>query len=236
MEVINEKKLNLYPEPVYTECLDKILDQMKYCVCKIYIDDGKKGTGFFCKIPFSNKENLLPVLITNNHIINETFLNNKNNKITLSINNDNEYKEIELKDRMHYTNKEYDITIIELKDEKSTIKKYLELDKNVINNIHTPYIDESIYVLHYPGSKNAAISFGILKSINEKMNYNFSHVCSTQNGSSGAPILNLSNSKIIGIHKGTTNLSSNYNVGLFLNEPIKKFLEINSEKKKMKFQ
>lgn len=51
------------------------------------------------------------------------------------------------------------------------------------------------------------------------------HLCSTKNGSSGGPILNLTNLKIIGIHTGTMNLSYNYNIGLFLNEPIKKFIQ-----------
>ena len=40
---------------------------MKNCICKILTNDGKKGTGFFCKIPYLNK--LLPVLVTNNHIL-----------------------------------------------------------------------------------------------------------------------------------------------------------------------
>ena len=46
------------------------------------------------------------VLITNNHLIKL-----KMNKISILINNDSEIKEIELNDRMKYTNKEYGITI-----------------------------------------------------------------------------------------------------------------------------
>ena len=38
-------------------------------------------------------------------------------KITISINNDKEIKEIELNNRKKYTNKEYDISIIEIKEE-----------------------------------------------------------------------------------------------------------------------
>ena len=41
---------------------------MKKYVCKIYQTE-KTGTGFMCKIPYQNQ--LLPVLITNNHILNE---------------------------------------------------------------------------------------------------------------------------------------------------------------------
>ena len=52
-------------------------------MCRIYNNDN--GTGFFIKIPYKSK--LLPVSITNNHIINENDI--KNNKmITIYLNND----------------------------------------------------------------------------------------------------------------------------------------------------
>ena len=47
--------------------------------------------------------------------------------------------------------------------------------------------------------------------------------------SSGSPILNIKNNKIIGIHKAG-NSNNAYNKGLFLNEPIKEFIELNSNK------
>ena len=50
------------------EDIKKILFQMENCICKIYLKNIEKGTGFFCKIPFNN--NLLPVLTTNNHVLN----------------------------------------------------------------------------------------------------------------------------------------------------------------------
>ena len=74
------------------------------------MNDGSKHTGFFCKIPYINNKEL-KVLITNNHLINL-----KMDKIIISINNDNEIKEIELNNRIKYINKEYDITIIEMKE------------------------------------------------------------------------------------------------------------------------
>ena len=43
----------------------------------------------------------------------------------------NRYKNIELDERIKYRNKEYDITIIELK-EKDGINNYLEIDENII--------------------------------------------------------------------------------------------------------
>ena len=44
---------------------------MEKCICKIYKNDGSKGTGFFCKINYDNKE--IPVMITNYHVINDEY-------------------------------------------------------------------------------------------------------------------------------------------------------------------
>ena len=50
------------------EKLGKISGQSS-CACKIN-DGNTYGTGFFCRIPYPDKENLLPVLITCNHVFN----------------------------------------------------------------------------------------------------------------------------------------------------------------------
>ena len=52
MNIIKEKQLKDYPQPISLESTEKIIKQMKYNICKIIIRDGSKGTGFFCKIPF----------------------------------------------------------------------------------------------------------------------------------------------------------------------------------------
>ena len=55
---------------------------------------------------------------------------------------------------MKYTNEEYDITIIEIKEEDN-IKNYLELDDIIINDIlnnnnkNKEYINETIYIIQY---------------------------------------------------------------------------------------
>ena len=173
----------------------------------------------------------MPILITNNHVIDESILENEKNKVNLLLNNDKEIKEIQLENRIKYTNKEYDITFIEIK-ENDGITKFLELDNNIKTNINIPYIGESIYILHYPGSKNVAVSYGILKNINKEISYNFEHLCSTDLGSSGGPILNLSNSKIIGVHKESSN-KYNFNIGLFLNQPLREFINKKHLKKEI---
>ena len=71
---INEKELKDLPKPVFYESTKTILRQMAKNICKININ-GDKGTGFFTKIPVNDK--LIPVFITNYHVINKEYLNNK---------------------------------------------------------------------------------------------------------------------------------------------------------------
>ena len=61
------------------------------------------------------------------------------------------------------------------------------------------------------------------------------HTCSTQDGSSGSPILNLETNKVIGIHKeGTKDSKYNYNIGTFLKYPLNEFFKnINNKSKKL---
>ena len=51
----------------------KLIAQIGKSICKTKIGL-KQGTGFFCKIPFPSEDSLLPVFMTNNHIINNDLL------------------------------------------------------------------------------------------------------------------------------------------------------------------
>ena len=82
------------------------------------------------------------------------------------------------------------------------------------------FSEKTIYLLHYPKGKNASYSVGIIKEINDKKT--IIHLCETEKGSSGGPIINLINYKVIGIHIGG-NLIHNFNHGTFLKEPIDLF-------------
>ena len=137
--VIKEDILSGYPNVISYECTKKIVEQIEKNIFKIKIGK-KQGTGFFCKIPFPDKDNMIPVFITNNHIINL-----KEDKIIIKIKEEKESRIINLNNRIKYTNKEYDITIIELK-ENDDIKNYLELDDNIINDLNEEYIDKTIYI------------------------------------------------------------------------------------------
>ena len=214
----NEKNIEKYPKTISSKGMEIISEQMKKKVCRISIKNDR-GTGFFCKIPYPDDNNLLSVLITNNHIIDESILENEKN-ILISMNNKD--KEIELEDRIKYTNKEYDITIIEIK-EKDEIEDFLELDNNIRNKINKSYIGDTIYVLHYPRSEEIGVSYGLFKGVNNHKNYFFNHLCSTEKGSSGGPILNIKNYRVIGMHKGT-NKEDNNNIGVFMKFGINDFI------------
>ena len=218
-EIEKEKALDNYPTPVTIEGTINILNQLQSCICKI---ENKLGnwTGLFCYIPYKNKK--LTVLITNNHVINEEILK-ENKKIEVSINDNKEYKTIELKNKKVYTSVKYDTTIIEINSEKEKINHFLELDEEIIE--HNENINNrSVYILQYPKYSNgqkAAVSYGIIKNIQDE--YNIIHYCSTQGGSSGSPIINLINNKILGIHKESIK-NKNYNRGTLLNFPINEYL------------
>ena len=92
-------------------------------------------------------------------------------------------------------------------------------------------MNENIYIIQYPrvenGRQKASVSIGIIKEElddgeDKESKYYISHLCYTESGSSGSPILRVSNNKIIGIHKG--GYSGNSNIGIYLSYPIKEFL------------
>ena len=87
--------------------------------------------GIFTKIPYGSK--FLPVLITNNHVINNNDISNKKT-ISLYLNNDKITKTIKLdKNRLIYTDEQLDVTIIEIKENEDNLNnKYLELDDEII--------------------------------------------------------------------------------------------------------
>ena len=225
-----------YPNIISYECIKKIKEQMEKNICKINLGKSQ-GTGFFCKLPFPDLNNMLPVLITNNHIINNELLYKNNEKFEIDIYNESELKEIDINNRIKYTNEEYDITIIEIKKEDK-INNYLELDEmilnDIINNINKNkiYIKETIYIIQFPENK-LSVSYGIIENIYKDRIYNFNHKCSTKGGSSGSPILNINN-KLIGIHKGGYNNKNN--IGTFLNYPIKEFIQLYRKKNELLIQ
>ena len=70
------------------------IEYMKKCLCKIYIKDIISGAGFFTKIPYLSQ--ILPVLVTTNHVIkNSDIINNEKIKILVYDKKDFEYIKID---------------------------------------------------------------------------------------------------------------------------------------------
>lgn len=60
--------------------------------------------------------------------------------------------------------------------------------------------NQKINIIQYPLGKELSNSEGTIKDINE-YSYSFSHLCSTESGSSGSPIFLDNSPYVIGIHK-----------------------------------
>ena len=118
--------MNNYPNPVTKTCTQKILNQMSNSISKIKGKGKKFGICIFCYIKCNNKN--IPVLMTNYEIINEKYLE-ENNFIKLRINN--KLRTIEFGDTK-YLNKDYDLSIIEIKEKKSDKIDFLEIIKKMM--------------------------------------------------------------------------------------------------------
>ena len=114
-DYIPEKRPHFQPQSLDIKDLEKIKEQMQKSVCKI----NNIGTGFFCNIPFPNNSNILPVLITNNHVLRENDIA-KGNIINVSVNDDESKYSIHITNSTRtYTDPDYDISIIEIVKKKS---------------------------------------------------------------------------------------------------------------------
>ena len=215
-EKIEEGLIKGEIDSIPIEKIEKILEQMKKCICKI-ITGKKNGTGFFCKIFYRNK--LTPVLMTNYHLIDDHYIEHEE-QINIYLNGHLKIIKINKESRL-YSSKEnkFDLMIIKLKEDE--VNNYLEIDEDIfIDNSEKFYENNSIYILHYPKGNNVSVSFGY--GIQKENDYDIRHLCSTDFCSSGSPILSLSSHKIIGIHKGCIKKKGNnaFNIGSYLKDSL----------------
>ena len=199
-----------------TEGLKIILNQLQQSVIKIKNGD-IIGSGFLCSIPFHNKA--LPAIITNDHILNENDIS-IGKKINFTLNNDkNKFVIFIGEKRKVYTNKYYDIAIIEIKNiDGLDISSFLEVDQNIFNVEEKNLGGIPIYLLSYPYGKESILSIGTIINLNI---YNIAHSCSTCASCSGGPIINLNNYKVVGVQ--VKKAKYNYNLGVFLKYPLDDF-------------
>ena len=156
-----------------------------------------KSSGFFFKIndneiPFHN------CVITNNHVINEKDIKMKKD---IKIFGKNIEKLLTLSnERRIFTNEDLDYTCIEILEEDN-IKKYFNIDQNIIENNINIYEKQDVFMLQYPDGKDLSFSNGKILSASDNI---LLHSCSTHEGSSGSPIISRkSNYSVIGLHTGS---------------------------------
>ena len=226
--IIEEKYIADYDFNLDLNGITRIKIQMMKSVCKIYKEE-EKGSGFFCQFFYvknGNKE-IMNVLITNNHVLNEKDLNKE---IMISLNNDNYSARINLANsRIKFTKEDLDVTIIELIKDDNIECSYLQIDASVNkekNFLKNYYKKHPIYIINYKNGDIVYSSYGLLKGINENTNEIY-HLCCTEKGSSGSPILSLKSNMVIGLHKGA-NKNYDFNVGILMKDikdEFSKFLE-----------
>ena len=222
---IEDEKLYGNVKPISFKNLRIINEQNKYSVCKII--KGKKiyGTGFLCFIPFKTILNRLPVLLTCNHVLSKEDVE-IGKEIKLIFDDKNIKILVIDESRKVYKENPYDITMIEIKESDGfNMTKLLEIDYEIYDEgqLNDKFKNEPIYLIHYPKGSNSSFSNGVIKKIDSN-NLILGHNCSTEYGSSGAPIINSDTFKVIGLHKGN-NKNNKFNCGIILRKPIEDFYD-----------
>ena len=194
------------------------LQKAKNAVCEICVSENKFGSGFFCKIPYTQNNNLLlPVLITNNHVLSKDSLEND---IKIKINGETKF--ISLKGRKKWSDEEMDFTCIEIKEEEDNIYTFYNLDDKVLDKNYSNdyYLNHNVLIFAInKNDKQLGFSNGVIKKNQDSF---FAYTCNTYPGCSGGCIVNQSNNNVIGIHRGEieTGNEKAINTAIYINNVI----------------
>jgi len=164
-------------------------------ICLITLHNNLKGSGCLIELPILSENRPMYGLLTNNHVINSKYLQSKkpfkislNDKsYTIDINNNN----------FKFTSEFIDATFIQLtENELPDIKEFSFLERDEDENEEDNECQQ-IYILQYPKGEKLSCASGIINSLS---GFNYFHSISTEEGSSGSPLIN-NELKVIGIHK-----------------------------------
>ena len=197
------------------EPADTINKNVSKAICKIKIQVKSEiifGSGFLFKT-FIDQEYFY-CLITCEHVISNDIILNNNNNINIYYDNQEKICNLTLDQNKKYikTFKDInlDITVIEILEKDNIPKEYfiynpyLDLDNIDYNEL----INNEIYIPQYPKGKDLVNARGKIIEIDK---YEFTHLASTETGSSGSPIFLKDSINVIGIHKeGNNDKSENY--------------------------
>ena len=196
-----------YPQPASMKCIWKISDQMSNSFCKI----NEYDIGFFCHIKYYDEK--IPVMIINNYIRDKDY----NGTIEVIMNN--KPKKIEL-GNVRYKNKEYNISILEIKENKNEKYNFIEIDDKIYSkDSYMYYNNESIYILQMNNINNIFVSYGVIEEI---IDTKISYIANLYHKSNFSLIFNLNN-KLIGIGGYNYRHELN-NIGIYFNEIINDFI------------
>ena len=200
-----------FPKPVTKQITKKILDQMDTLFFKI--NEENKNIGIFCNLKYKNK--IVPVVIINNQMIKDDYIN-------ISINK--KKKKIEIGDII-FKNEEYNFSVLEIKENEGDKIPFLDIDDELyLEESSMYYNNESIYVLQYINEKDIVVSYGV---INHTNNSEIRYSCDLLPNSKLSLIFNLSNNKLIGIHQSGFD---SFNKGSFISFLTKEFIKIKKHK------
>ena len=183
-----------YPRPATKKVTQKILSQMTNSIFKIKENKRENDICYFCYIKYQDKD--IPVIIVNNCLSGDDL----GNKIIINMNG--RAKKIEL-GKTRYFNKEFNISIIEIKEKKIKNINFIELDDILYENEPEMFFQKkSIYVIQYDTKKEILVSYGMLNNLNkDKIIYS----CKINKEYKYSLIFNLSNNKLIGFHDSKSN-------------------------------
>ena len=227
----------------------------KKSICKIVLNNPKfgeiRGSAFCCLIPLINKKNKIPALIANNHLLSEENLT-IGNKIILEYDSNNGYAFTIDENTKLYSSREYDITIIEMKNYNDISNQliFMDIDEDIFNDIDfikKNFYKKKAYILQYAkpsygNEHNKKGGYIIKKNIEEftkdkeysieegdiiiNDERNIMHNIPTSPGAGGGPIISHNKFKVLGLHVGKIMKSSNEyrGIGNLLKLPIQEFI------------
>ena len=226
----------------------------KKSLCKIKMQ-GKfgphYGSGFCCLIPFKNMK--IPVLIAVNHLLNEENLK-IGNKIIIEYDDNEEFIISISENSKIFTDRMYDITIIEIKENNYLFNEliFMDIDEDIFNDkefLRENFNKKKAYILHYSPRNNIDEQNNNSQSIIKKNieeftkdkkykieegriivkedEYTIIHNIPTGPGAGGGPIISHNKFKVIGYHIGKMKKSnSEYKgIGHLIKLPILDFIK-----------
>ena len=222
----DEIKLNNPIDPI-----DKTMKVAKGTVKIELSNDKGLASGFFLQLKRNNKN--FYCLMTNAHVVNEDMIKNKEK---IKIKYDIEGKELNLELNKEeriincYKDFGYDISIIEIipKDEIKDKTYFLEPNTADCDD----FIEKEIQIIQFPDGNRLSLSKAKITEKFKICDYMFFHEASTENGSSGSPIVLKNDDRVLGIHKGAIK-GKKKNIGIFIGniiESLKKYKKVGKGK------